>query len=190
MKDKLQAYWQMIIKNMDRSVLVIEGILLLAVVFIFIKDANTVVEQPQEPMPKPLETIMPNDSYNNVNRLFKTDAKLESDENARTLQEYNMFDYKIVKERETYMKEWDEKYKSAESLYNQGSLNESLEILKQILRNWPGHLKARELRKTIEAKLKPPETPSPTPSPVQPPAAAPGAPGAPPAAMGEPGLGF
>lgn len=165
MKERLLLYWQIILRNMDLSIIIIQAILVLMVVIIYISDSNTVIEQPQDPQAKPLETILPNPNYDSVLRLFKAEQKLESDESARTLQEYNMFDYKIVKERETYMKQWDEQYKNAEALYNQGKLQESLDNLKQILLHWPGHIKAKELRKTIEEKLKPKETPTPIPTP-------------------------
>lgn len=169
MKDKLLIYWQKIIKNVDKSIVVFQGILLLVIIFIYMRDSDTVIEQPQDPMPKPIESILPSDNYTNVKRLFVDEPKLESDENYRSLQEYNMFDFKVVRERETYMKDWDEKYKTAESLFAQGQYKESLDILKQVLLHWPGHIKAKELRKTVEEKLRPPVTPSPTPTPPPPP---------------------
>jgi len=169
MKERLLVYWQAIIKNVDRSTLIAELVLLIVIFVLYIQDTNVEIEQPKDPIPKAIETIIPNDNYTSVFRLFSDNPKLENDENVRTLQEYNMFDFKIVRDRETYMKEWDEKYKQAEKLFAEGNLKESLDILKQILLHWPGHLKAKALKKTIDDKLRPPPTPSPTPSPKAPP---------------------
>ncbi len=104
--------------------------------------------------------LLPNDGYKKAISYMKANTDLEKDETLRAIRDFNIFDYKYVRNRTELEKEADRKYARAEKLYKERKINEARKILKGILLTWPSHLSSRELLKKIEASQ---ATPTPTP---------------------------
>jgi type II secretory pathway component HofQ len=89
----------------------------------------------------------------------------------RQIRQYNMFDYKSVKDREVLERAANQKYDQAERLRKEGKTVEARKLAEEVLGSIPTHRRAKELLDQLTA---------PAPAPGTAPAAAP--PGAPPAA--------
>lgn len=176
MKERLQFYILWARTHMEIVVLLFLVLSLLYVASRVYMEYNTYMSEPSPLPPWNPQKFFPNENYEKVRSILSSKTELEKDEKLIALGKFNMFDYKIVKERDVILKELDRKYREAERLYKEGNLKKARQILKEILVSWPTHTKSQKLLKEIELKLFPP---TPTPSPTPPPR---------PPRFGEPGL--
>ncbi len=164
--DSIKRFARLIKTYLDFAVIIVFSIFLVYIGARVYLEFNS-----PEPMLEPLQPWNPADLFDNdeeykkVLETLEQEPTLEENERFISLGKFNMFDYKIVRDRDIIRKELDDKFEQAQRFYNEGKLNSSRKILLEILSSWPSHLRSRELLDKIDAELNPTPTPSPTPSP-------------------------
>lgn len=167
MKEKIQALSRFLKKYLD---FVILGIYIVFLAYIGMRvymEYNAPSQPLEAPPPWNPESHHP-EKFDDVLGLIKPRTELEQDERFIALGKFNMFDYKIVRDRDEILKELDAKYDQAEKLYKEGNLQGAKKVLTEILSSWPIHMRSRELLTRIDEVLNPTPTPSPTPGPRPP----------------------
>lgn len=163
-KEQLGILWIKIKANVDRTAFVVFLILLIAMVGIYGYEMS---KQPPE-MPDistgKFTQLIPNENYDKVMNYIRSETELDKNEKIRKIRDFNIFDYKYVRDRDELQKEADKKYERAAQLFSENKIDDSEKILKEILLTWPTHISAKELLdKIVKAKM-----PTPTPKPTAP----------------------
>ena len=162
MKEKIQALARFLRKYLDFVVLAIYIVFLVYIGLRVYMEYNAPSQALEPPPPWNPESHHP-EKYEDVVGLIKGTTNLEQDERFIALGKFNMFDYKIVRDRDEILKELDAKYDQAEKLFKEGNLQGAKKVLTEILSTWPIHMRSRELLSKIDEVLNPTPTPSPTP---------------------------
>jgi hypothetical protein len=151
--------------HLDRIVVAVIVLLLLAQVGLWMKEKNFVLDPlGVKPSEKPEDPTDP-DWVNLVQDTYGKDKDVTQDELVDGLIKFNMFDVKAVKSQEDINRDIADKFQRAKSLYNQGKKQESLDLLNEILQLDRSYLSAIDLKSKIEAEIKPPTEPAPAPAP-------------------------
>ena len=166
MKEKIQALLRWVKTHVDLVVLIIFAVLFLVVGVQIYMEMNYAPPALPAPLPWVPDEYLPNEEYEKVTEMMKESPPIEEDEEYVALANFNMFDYKIVRDRDMIQKEMDNKFQQALDLYNNGDLKRSKNVLTEILSSWPIHINSRNLLNKINAQLNPTPTPSPTPGPA------------------------
>jgi hypothetical protein len=163
MPEKLTAYLQKLKGNIDRVVLVIFLILLVIILLNYFKEQSASMPPSilDRQTPRNLDPMLPNPQYERVLAFLNTTSDPDKANQYKSLWEYNMFDYKSVRDRDLILKEYDKEYSRAEELFKQGKYAEAKDIIERILLHWPSHIKSRELLKQIQAATQPKPTEKP-----------------------------
>ena len=168
--------------NIDRTAFVVFAVLLLLMVGIYGYEITRPEPEYITATKTKIQRELPNDQYEKCVKYIQGDTELEEAEQLRRIRDFNIFDYKYVRDREELEKAADKKYERAEQLYENGELEEAKKILEGILLSWPTHIRSKELLEKIQQAQATP-TPSPTPKrrapENMPPGMAPGMPGMP-----------
>jgi hypothetical protein len=166
MKEKLQALSRWIKEHIDMVVLIIFAVLFLFVGIQIYTEMNYTPPPLEPPLPWKPEDYLPNENFDKVVGMMKESSPIEEDEQYVALAKFNIFDYKIVRDRDMIQKEMDNKFQQALKFFNDGDLKRSKNVLTEILSSWPMHINSRDLLDKINAQLNPTPTPSPTPGPL------------------------
>jgi preprotein translocase subunit SecA len=163
MPENLRTYIQKLKENLDRVIFVLFIILLVILAMNYLKEQGadlgpTITDRLP---PRKLEDMLPNPQYEKVVAVLNANTDPDKASELKSLWEYNMFDYKTVRDRDVILKEYDKEYTKAEDLFNRAKYAEAKEIIDKILLHWPSHIKSRDLLRQIDAvtQKKPPEKP-------------------------------
>ena len=166
-KETMAIIGRKIMENVDRSAFVAFLLLLLLMAGIYGLEVSRPEPEIVYPEGGTIPRALPNDDYKKALAYARASADIDQDENLRAIRDFNIFDFKKVRDREEMEKAADKKYERAAQLSEQGNNDEAEKMLKEILQTWPSHLRSRELLKKIEASRATP-TPTPTPAPRRP----------------------
>jgi hypothetical protein len=160
-KSKFASTLRKIQANVDRSAFVIFFLLLILMIGIYGYERSATIPEFTTPTGKKIEAMLPNEEYNKCIEYSKTDENLDNDENLRPIRDFNIFNYKYVRDRNELEKAADNKFKRAVKLFDDGKNDEAVKLLNEILLTWPSHIRSQDLFKKIE-ELRATPTPTPT----------------------------
>lgn len=168
-KEQLGVIWIKMKANVDRTAFVVFLALLIIMVGIYGYEASKQAPEMPDISSGRFTQLIPNENYDKAMNYMKSETELDKNERIRKIRDFNIFDYKYVRDRDELQKEADKKYERAAQLFGENKVDESEKILKEILLTWPTHIRAKELLdKIVKAKM-PTPTPKPT-APAAPPA--------------------
>jgi len=173
-KEQFGIIWLKAKANIDRTVFIIFLILLVIMVGIYGLEVSSPPPEIAIPPVAPMSHLLPNDNYNKTVKYLQTNTNLDANEELRKIRDFNIFDYKYVRNRDELQKEADKKFERAAKLYQDGKIDDAEKIVKEILLTWPSHIASKELlEKIIKSRATPTPKPTPTPGATNP-AVAPG----------------
>lgn len=162
-KEFFSGLWRRIKANIDRAAFIVFFLLLIIMAGIYGYEITRPEPPMQEFSAKPINPELPNENYQIAMDYLQGEPQLGPQDELRPIQEFNIFDYKTVSEREELERAANRKFERAASLYEQGNLDETERLLQEILLTWPSHQQSRELMNKIEqARATPTPTPTPT----------------------------
>lgn len=172
-KEQFGIMWLKAKANIDRTVFIVFLVILVIMVGIYGYEASSPAPEIAIPPPTSMKPLLPNDNYNRAIKYIQSNTNLDANEELRKIRDFNIFDYKYVRNRDELQKEADKKFERAANLYREGKSDDAEKIVKEILLTWPSHIASKELlEKIIKSRATP--TPKPTPIPGANPAVPPG----------------
>ena len=116
LKESFSNLWRRISTNIDRAAFVVFFLLLLIMAGIYGYEATRPEPPMQEFSAKPINPELPNENYEVAMDYIQTDPQLDTEDELIPIQEFNIFDYKTVSEREELERAANRKFERAASL--------------------------------------------------------------------------
>jgi hypothetical protein len=167
-----ERYIKLLKTNLDKVTIGVLGMMMVGMggALFLEKSSDFSASQPESEILKLEDPLAANPNWKLV-QAMATRQEMVQYPAIRQIRQYNMFDYKSVKDREVLERAANQKYDQAERLRKEGKTVEARKLAEEVLGSIPTHRRAKELLDQLTA---------PAPAPGTAPAAAP--PGAPPAA--------
>jgi hypothetical protein len=152
MNDKTKQYLRMAEKNLGRIVVGVLGVILLGLAYsIYSEQTSTAGLDAGAGKPAVLDDPLPK------NPNFKRVAAMAEPQDMgkhpaiQQVAQYNMFDYKSVRDKQEIERGADQKFAQAQDAAGKGQAEEAKRLLGEILKQVPTHKKARELLDKLNA---------------------------------------
>lgn len=182
MSDSSERYVKMLKTNLDKVTIGVLAMLLAGLVgALLMEKSNDLVGSLPEPENLKLEDPLQKNPNWKIVQAMSTRQEMAQYPAIRQIRQYNMFDYKSVKDREALERAANQKFEQAERAMKEGKTEEAKRLAEEVLGSIPAHRRAKELLDQISKSSAAPAAPGSQPAgaAAAPPPAAPGAPAAP-----------
>ncbi|MGI8908825.1 MAG: hypothetical protein ACR2IE_20320 [Candidatus Sumerlaeaceae bacterium] len=166
MSDKTKHYIRLAERNLGRIVMGVLLFILVGLAYaLYSEQSNTVGVDAEGGMPARLEDPLPKNPHFLRITTMSTPQDLASSPPIQQVAQYNMFDYKSVRDKQEIERGADQKFAQAQDAATKGQPDEAKRLLGEILKQVPTHKKARELSEKLNsaATAKPAATATPVP---------------------------
>lgn len=162
MNDNMAKYMKMAEKNLGRIVMGVLFLMLGGLIFAWYQEQNAFIggEGGDGVPAKMTDPIAENTAYKKV-QAMAGDQPMSEYPGIQQISQYNMFDYKSVRDKQEIERGAEQKLKQAETAVAAGRTEEAKRLLGEILQQVPSHRKAREMLEKMNPKEKAAATPTP-----------------------------
>jgi hypothetical protein len=165
MNDKTKHYIRLAERNLGRIVMGVLFVILAGLVYaIYSEQGSTAVESAEGGVPAKLpDPVADNAHFKRVEAMSST-VDYTSFPQIQQVAQYNMFDYKSVRDKQEIERGADQKFAQAQAAANNKQNEEAKRLLNEILKQVPTHKKAKELLDKLNSGAKAEATPAATPA--------------------------
>jgi hypothetical protein len=176
MSEKSAQFNKTLKNNVDKIVIVVLFAILAGLAYLWWQEQNrALVTEGGEGKPAQFENKLATDPAVSLIKNMSTNPNLASAPDIQKVAQFNMFDYKTVRDKQAVEAAAQQKLTQAKTLIQQNRTADALPLLKQAVSEYPGNKEARDLLASMTTET---ATASPTPATGAVPPGAPGAPGA------------
>lgn len=165
MQEQLLKIVSAIKKNIDRTVIIVFAVIMITIVYIYLKEINSSGPSVPEPGSNPMEKFLPSLAYENVKNKMSPVVKFENNKSFSPLGQFNMFDSKSVKTKEQIEQDILSIYDAAQKMFSKAEAEtkkdkqleyyqNTVALCKKILIMKREHSGAFKLLGETEAKIK------------------------------------
>jgi hypothetical protein len=172
MNDKTKHYLKLAERNLGRIVMGVMFVILLGLAWaLYSEQTSTAAVDAESGKPALLDDpLLKNPHFYRITAMSNP-QDIASSPPIQQVAQYNMFDYKSVRDKQEIERGADQKFVQAQDAATRGQNEEARRLLAEILKQVPTHKKAQELQAKIAAATAATATPAasvaPTPAPVQ-----------------------
>lgn len=146
MNDKAAKYVKMIKKHVDRVIVAVVYVLLIALIYLWYNETGEGGSTtPQEKAPTQLsDPVAANPNHKRIGQMLQP-ADISKAPDIEQVRKFNMFDYKSVKDKQRIEQEANQTFERAQAAAKRGEKDEAKRLLGEALAQFPSHQKARDL---------------------------------------------
>ncbi len=154
MNENAEKYLKLLKKHIDRVVIVVMYLFLGALVYVWYseQEAESVSEAGKIAV---IEDPVATNSFWGTVQTMSEPQQIDAYPGIKQIRQYNMFDYKSVRQAEDLLRGLNQKFQQAQDAEKAGKKDEAVRLLKDILQQKPTYRPARELLDKLEPKAKP-----------------------------------
>lgn len=152
MNEQAERYIKLLKKHMDRVVIGTLYLLLFALVGIWYMEQAGGDTTAEEGKPASIPDKIPNNPFWTSVQKMSEPQKIEDYAGIQQIRQYNMFDYKSVKQQEDLLRGLNQKFAQAQEAEKAGRKDEAVKMLKEILQQKPTYRPAQGLLEKLEPK--------------------------------------
>lgn len=152
MNENTEKYLKLLKKHVDRIAIVVLYLFLGALVLIWWKEQDSGNEPPPSGKPAVIDIKVEENPFWSQLQAMATPQTMESYPSIKQIRQYNMFDYKSVKDAQALLQIINQKFAQAEELEKAGKKEEAVRLLKEVLSMKPNYSKAKDLLQKLDPK--------------------------------------
>jgi Flp pilus assembly protein TadD len=146
MSEKSAQFNKVLKSNVDKIVLVVLFALLAGIGYLWWQEQNkTLAAQAGERKPAKFENKLATDPAVTLIKNMSTNPNLASAPEIQKVAQFNMFDYKTVRDKQAVEAAAQQKLTQAKTLIQQNRSQDALPLLRQAVSEYPGNKEARDL---------------------------------------------
>ncbi len=151
MNDKTKHYIRLAERNLGRIVMGVLFLILLGLGYAIYSEQESTSGSAEGGKPAVLDDPLPKNSHFHKVMAMATAQDITSFPAIQQVAQYNMFDYKSVRDKQEIERGADQKFAQAQDAATKGQPDEAKRLLGEILKQVPTHKKARELLDKLSA---------------------------------------
>jgi hypothetical protein len=144
--DSSERYLKLLKQNLDKVTIGVLGIMTMGLgVAIFMEKSSDMVASIPEPEILRLEDPLEKNPNWRLVQAMMSPQEISKYPAIRQIRQYNMFDYKSVRDREAVDRAANQKFEQAKKAESEGKTEEAKRLAEEVLASIPAHRAAREL---------------------------------------------
>lgn len=163
MNDKTKHYVRLAERNAGKIVMGALFLILLGLGYAIYSEQGSTAVDAEGGTPAKLPDPLPDNPHFKRVSAMATGQDLTSFPAIQQVAQYNMFDYKSVRDKQEIERGADQKFAQAQNAATNGQAEEAKRLLNEILKQVPTHKKAHELLDKLNATTKAAASPTPKP---------------------------
>ncbi len=150
MNEQTEKYVKLLKRHLDRVVIGVLYLLLFALVGVWYLEQGAAEEIVDSGTPAKIPDEIKSDPFWKTVKTMAEPQTIEAYPGIQQIRQYNMFDYKSVRQKEDLIKALNQKFAQAQEAEKAGRNPEAVKLLKEILQQKPTYRPARDLLDKLE----------------------------------------